>query len=596
MDVKANICFEVSFEVANKVGGIYTVIKSKAAQMQRHYKQYFLIGPYFKEKAQFDVDIKEPPKLWKAIFDDLRKEGIECYWGTWLIESRPNVILVDSKKLAPEKDNWKRFWWERFQIDSLESGWDFEEPMIWSTAVGRLIERFLVDSAGDKVVLHAHEWLAGFSLLWLKNQQLPVAKVFTTHATMLGRSLASRGTDLYKQLQHLQPEIEARNLGIASKFSTEKICAAQADIFTTVSEATAYEAQKVLGRRPEVLTINGLDSDEFPLMEELSVMHDRTKERLQEFYSYYFFPYSDQAFDLNNTFTFFTVGRYEYHNKGLDVFLDSLALLNERLKSTASKKTVVAMIWVPAGIGRMRNEVLESKNYYSHIKNYTSWNQDKIVKSLITQLLSKNEVDVKELLPDDYLLAVKKDVWKFHRQGTPPLCTHYLEDEGGDPIIGQLKSLGLTNKPEDRVKVVFYPVYLDGHDGLLNLSYYDAMAGGDLGVFASYYEPWGYTPIEAAAMAIPAVTTDLAGCGIYLEQKVSGSRPGIKVIGRRGRSQEETVSQLLKHFEDFLSQTPFERSQQRMAAKKAVVHADWKELIINYIDAHNQAWQKVERS
>ncbi len=594
MKPKADFCFEVSWEVANKVGGIYTVIKSKIRLMQKNYPSYITVGPYIKGRSELEAKLSEPPEQYKTIFDELKSEGIICYYGKWQVDGEPEVILVDASALRERLNDWKSFWWQNYQIDSLRSHWDFEEPMLWATAVGRVIQRFAENHPEQKVVAQFHEWLAGFGLLWLKDQKIPVATVFTTHATMLGRSVAGSGRDLYAELEKIDPPSEAKNLGVEDKWSTEHACAQHADVFTTVSAITGLEAEHFLGRKPDVLVLNGLDSDMFPSIEDISILHHDTREKMRGFFSYYFFPYAGQEFDLEHTLAFFMVARYEYHNKGIDIYLKALAKLNEDMKAQNSKHTVVAFVWVPSGVSNTRVELLESKNYFGHIRHETEWYSEDITRNVVRALISQKELTIPQVMPEKFLKAVKKDVWKFKRQGNPPMTTHYLNNEGNDEVVRACQSLGLDNRAENRVKVIFYPVYLDGNDGLLNLSYYDAMAACHLGVFPSYYEPWGYTPIEAAAMGVPSVTTDLAGCGVYMEEKLKGRKPqGIWVIKRRNKPEGEVVDSLFKIFKDFVKLEHQDRAEYKIAAKQAVDFSDWKELIHNYIQAHNLAVERV---
>ena len=75
-----------------------------------------------------------------------------------------------------------------------------------------------------------------------------------------------------------------------------------------------------------------------------------------------------------------------------------------------------------------------------------------------------------------------------------PLLTHWLHEMSHDQVIDYIKRYNMWNQPEDKVKVIFVPCYLDGADGIFNMHYYDLLIGMDLTVYASYYEPWGYTP------------------------------------------------------------------------------------------------------
>ena len=290
--IKANadILFEVSWEVCNKVGGIYTVVKSKVALMQKYYKNYIIIGPYVEAKARTDFEELPQPEEIKSIFDILEKEGITCYYGKWTLKEEPTSILIDFSKLVEKKDEIKKELWENFKIDSLSAQWDFDEPIIWCKAVARFLEEY-ANNNKSKIAAHFHEWMAGSALLHLKKAKAKIATVFTTHATMLGRAIAGSGQDLYGMLDNMNPEEKAYESGVQDKFTTERACAQNTDIFTTVSEITGLEAEKILGRKPEVLVLNGLDTSQFPTVEEFSVKHVTCRKKIREFLTYHFFPY-----------------------------------------------------------------------------------------------------------------------------------------------------------------------------------------------------------------------------------------------------------------------------------------------------------------
>jgi len=293
-DIKAEILFECSWEVCNKVGGIYTVVKSKAALLNSAYSRYFLVGPYFEEKARQDLQPEDVPDDLKQVFSELEHEGIKCHYGTWQVKGDPKAILIDFKGFVNNKNGIKKNLWDTYKIDSLNSRWDFEEPMLWATCVGKLIEKFArINSPNNdrKIVGHFHEWMGGFAILLLKQAGVKVATVFTTHATMLGRSICGSGGNLYEGLPNLNPDEAAYNLGVHDKYMTEKACTENCDVFTTVSEITAIEAEKILGRKADVLVLNGLDLAKFPTFEETSIKHRENREVVREFASYYFLPY-----------------------------------------------------------------------------------------------------------------------------------------------------------------------------------------------------------------------------------------------------------------------------------------------------------------
>ncbi len=601
---KPDFLFECSWEVCNKVGGIYTVIISKADRMKEQYSNYFLVGPYFEGKAGEDFIEEKPPAELKKVFEELSKEGIECRFGTWQVKGEPKAVLIDSSGFAKEKDSIKKKLWDDFSIDSLNAGCDFEEPVVWAVAAGRLIEKFCrLDNKGNKkkVAAHFHEWMAGAGLLYLKrkgNSKVKAATVFTTHATVLGRTIAGSGGSLYEMIDSMEPAKEAYNYGVQAKHLTEKACAENCDIFTTVSEITSLEAEKILGRKPDVLLLNGLDMRKFPTFEECAIKHRKHREIIREFVAYHFFPH--YRFDIEQTLLMFIVGRYEFKNKGIDIFIKSLAKLNEIMKKEGSRKTVVVFFWIPREVHGAKLELSLNKNNYYQIKEFVEGNLSDIQERIIDNIM---ECDV-EILNDpkkfqqerlfekDFVLEAKKIKLNFMKKGNPLIVTHNLPDEEHDAIMWNLNNSGLDNKEDDKVKVVFYPVYLTGVDGLIDLPYYDAITGCHLGLFPSYYEPWGYTPLESAALGVPSLTTDLGGFGRFLQsKKKTGS--GVFVLKRHGSSEEETVEHFTKILHNFTLLDQNGRVKEKIMAKEISKLADWKELIKNYFNAHSKAVQKV---
>ncbi len=618
---QANVLFEVSWEICNKVGGIYTVVKSKADLINSAYKEYYLIGPYFKKNAQEVFDEKAPPEIFAKIFSELAIMGIKCHFGEWLIKGNPKAILIDVSDFAAQKNDWKTYYWDHFKIDSLNSGWTFEEPMLWSTAAGMVIEKF-VDANNQKqnsaasiassntasaaasthapasVVAHTHEWLSGFALLYLKSKNVKAGKVFTTHATMLGRTICAVGRSLYEELDRLNPIEEAYKYNIQDKHLTELACAQNSDIFTTVSEITSMEAEKLLGRKADVILLNGLDMEKFPSFEELSVKHRIYREKIREFVAYYFFPY--YYFDLSQTLLLFIVGRYEFKNKGIDIFIKSLGNLNRMMQKDGSKKTVIAFFWIPREVHGAKQELSENKINYSHLKEFITSNQDHLQNQILMHMLEKKAEQFEDashfcstnLFPDDFMLEARQLKLNFAKQGNPPIITHNLPNEHDDEIIKALVAEGLDNKPDDKVKVIFYPVYLTGVDGLIDLPYYDAIAGCHLGLFPSYYEPWGYTPLESAALGVTSLTTDLGGFGRFLLSKKQGYE-GVFVLRRFGVDQNLVIKDFSKTLYDYTLFREKERVDQKIIAKRIANLADWNIFVKYYFEAHNKAIAKV---
>jgi glycogen synthase len=590
LKARADMLFEVSWEVCNKVGGIYTVVKSKVELMQSSYENYFLVGPYFADKAKLETQQLVPPPQLKKVFDRLAKEGIVCYFGKWIMKGEPRVILVNPQGLIARKNDIKKDLWDWYQIDSLNSHWDFEEPMVWSTAVARMLQYVSEEYKDKKIVGHFHEWLAGVAILQLRHAKARVRTVFTTHATMLGRALAGSGRDLYAILDTMDPQKEAYLSNVQDKFMTERACAHNADVFTTVSEITSIEAEKILGKKADVLLLNGLDAEKFPSFEECSIKHKQYRDVIRDFLATFFFPH--YTFDLTQTINLFIVGRYEFKNKGIDIYIRALGKLNERLKKAGSKKTVAAFFWIPAGVNGIKSEILESEEKFSQMRELIDRNMGDIQNRFLILSLQKQALKKEALFDKEFLQEIRQHVLTFARQGTPLLTTHNLSNEKDDPIINGFRQAGLLNRREDVVKAIYYPVYLDENDSLLGLKYYDAIQGCHLGVFPSYYEPWGYTPLESAAFGVPALTTDLSGFGRFIEKRSDKAKGGIFVLHRYSKSDEESTNELAEILFSFVQLSHQDRVEQKMYAKELSRTADWKALAENYIQAHNLA---VER-
>ncbi|MEK6960503.1 MAG: glycosyltransferase [Nanoarchaeota archaeon] len=594
METKSDFCFEVSWEICNKVGGIYTVVSSKAGQMIEKYGQgYIGVGPFFPKKAWGNFEEKLPPEPMRPAFEEMKNRGITCHFGTWLIKGSPNVILLDFTGFTKNTNEIKKNYWDWYGIDSLGTSYfDFDEPMTWGYACGMLIERLHNAYPDKKMVAHFHEWLSGGGLLYLKHNKAAVGTIFTTHATMLGRTLASADIDLYAHLKEFNPDQEARNRGIICKHSTEKACANNADAFTTVSEITGIEAEHLLSKKPDVLTLNGLDMVKFPTFEEASVKHSYFKSRMKEFCMYYFFPY--YQFDLDNTLFYFLAGRYEFHDKGIDIFVKALADVNRRMQSENNKRYIVAFIFVPGNVKNIKPELLESKTFYDDLMRSVDSAMPEVRTRLTSAFISKSDINKQTLFSEDQLQDTKRKVFKLLRQGKAPVTTHDLYDENTDIIVRTLIQEGLDNGPEDNVKVVFYPIYLSGADTLLNMTYYEAMHGCHLGVFPSFYEPWGYTPLEASALGVPSVTTDLAGFGRYVcKECTQGKTAGIFVMPRFGKPDSEVIKELTDQMYDYAMMPTHDRVQTKINARHIAEQCDWKNFIQHYVEAHNLACEKV---
>ncbi len=589
----ADYCFEVSWEVCNKVGGIYTVLKTKAGSMKEQYgDDYFVVGPYFVSKATGEFNEKVPPDFLGGVFEKLKREGIICHYGSWLVESEPQAVLIDFANFTARKNDLKRELWDNYRIDSLTTKYfDYDEPVVWAYASGMFIEAFASSYPDKKVVAHFHEWLAAAGLLYLHSRKANVATVFTTHATTLGRTMTNADVDIYSNIGSINAEGEANRFGVQAKHQTEVAAAANADVFSTVSDITAMEAEHFFGKAPDVIVHNGLNMNDFPTFEEASVRHKQIKRKMREFVTYSFFPY--YTFDLEETLYYFLTARYEFHNKGIDVFIRALGELNKTLKQEKSGRTIVAFLWVPANIRGIKRELLENRTQYQDIRDAIVDELEYVKEHLITDIVSQRKVSDTDLLSPGTLFELKRKVLKFRKTGLPPLCTHDLYNEENDQILNSCRLAGLNNAGDDKVKVIFYPTYLTGADGLLDLNYYESMQGSHLGVFPSVYEPWGYTPLEAAALGVCSVTTDLSGFGKYIANHSSQKKfPGVFIAKRLGVGDDDFVKSLAGILTTFARYSNDERIKNKIEAKHVSTLADWKFMVRQYLAAHQIAVSK----
>ncbi len=526
---KQEYLFEVSWEVCNKVGGIYTVISSKVTEAIRTFgENYYLLGPDLKNNPDFEETDED---CWSRIREGAAIKEIPCRFGRWKIPGNPKVILVSPGKKF-NKDQLFFEMWEDFRVDSIAGGWDYIEPIMFSYACGTVIEtvyNLVVRPQEGIAVAHFHEWMCGSGLLCVKKRVPEIGTVFTTHATILGRTMAGAGVDIYAALDHISPQREASAYNISAKHSMEVASTREADCFSTVSEVTATEAKNFLGRPPDTVLLNGLDLDAIPDVSEKREEALRARIQLIEFAS----KFLHKSFN-DQTKIMMISGRYEFSNKGIDIFLQALSRLESEM---GADDTVVAFICVLA--------------------------------------------DHMAINPAALSGAAQPDQ-------APIISTHRLRNELTDPILGSCNNLGLRNLPQNKVSVIFVPAYLNGHDGLINMTYGEMMSGCDLGVFPSYYEPWGYTPLESAAHAVPTVTTELAGFGRWVLAR-KGDNRGVLILNRQGLSPQVVSDSLCDMMKDMFSWSEEEFIKRRVSARKVAEDAGWRGFYKEYLEAYNKA-------
>jgi glycogen(starch) synthase len=580
---------EISWEVCNKVGGIYTVISSKASYINQEVKNYFLVGPYKNPGHVQDFVEELPPEELKPVFNELKNEGIPCIYGKWLIKSEPKVVLIDFSNVFSELNNIKSKLWEIYRVDSLNSNYEFDEPVAFSVASAKFLDK-LEKITKKKIVAQFHEWLTGAGLLWCRDINKNIKSIFTTHATVLGRSMVGSDPDFYSNLEGINPDEEAKKHWVLNKHGIEKASAQNADVFTTVSEITGIEAGHILGRKPDIILPNGIDLENFASFEELSIKHSELKHHTKDFVMSFFFPY--HTFNIDNTFIFFIIGRYEYQNKGIDIFIEALGRLNQKLKKEKSDKTIVSFFFIPADSYGINHNVLESKTQFNDIKFSIEKEERNIMDQVKYLIISQENIKKTNLFDQKFLDSMKKKMNNFNKNGNPGYVTHDLKNYSQDAIIRGFMNNNLFNKKDDKVKVIFYPAYIKSTDNLLGLDLYDAIISGHLGVFPSAYEPWGYTPLESAALGVASVTTDLAGFGRYIENSLEKNKPGVFVNKRYGKSREEGIQDLFEILHYYTSLDKEGRIQNKIEARKIATMCDWKNLVKNYFDAYDMALEK----
>lgn len=528
--------FEVSWEVCNKVGGIHTVVATKALTMQQMLgDKYILIGPDVHHEGEKNLEFVEDHELLKIWKQQVYNQGIRVRVGRWKVEGNPIVILIDFTSFIPHKDAVLSSLWESYKVDSISGQWDYIEPVLFGYAAGKVIENYIeyFCAPGDRIAAHFHEWMTASGGLYLRNHVPYVATVFTTHATVMGRSIAGNGMPLYGSLATFNADELARRFNVVAKHSLEKIAANFHDSFLTVSDITANECKYLLGREVNLVTPNGFEDDFVWRGKEFDTKRKEAREsmiRVAEACLGYKFPKEPLIVG--------TSGRYEFKNKGLDIFIEAL----KRLAADPTlEREILAYITVPAGNNDPR------KDLQAHLADPT--------KPIDNSLLR--------------------------------YTTHYLENQTWDPIVRALDGSILTRN-ESKVKVIFVPTYLDGADGIFNKSYYELLVGMDTTVFASYYEPWGYTPLESIAFSVPTITTSLAGFGLWAKKAADGKR-GVEVIERTDNNDPQAIEAIANSLLHFSQLSEKEMSAIRKEAAELSQLAQWDRFIEFYKQAYSEA-------
>ena len=532
--------FETSWEVCNKVGGIYTVLSTRAKTLQEIMRDRIVfIGPdcfngeenpyFFEDKALFND--------WLAV---AKHDGVSLKIGRWNTPGTPIAFLVDFKASYADKNKFYGELWERYGVDSLHAYGDYDDSAMFSYATAKVVEsffRFYLCNCTN-VIFHANEWQTGFAALALQHDVPEIATIFTTHATAIGRSIADNNKPLYDYLQAYNGDQKADELNMQSKHSIEKQTAHYVDCFTTVSDITAVECKELLDKPVDAVLPNGFEDDFVPKATLFTKKRNAARKRLLRIAE----ALTGSKLD-DNTLIVSTSGRYEFRNKGIDVFIEAI---NKLRHDEELQRDVVAFIEVPGWVARPRTDLQE-------------------------RLATNKTYDTALFLP---------------------LVTHELHNMDADCVLNMARHLGIANAPTDKVKLIFIPCYLNGDDGIVNMSYYDVVLGNDLCVYPSYYEPWGYTPLESIAFKVPCITTDLAGFGLWANQlkgKFCEITDGVKVIHRTDNNYFEVADSIKQTIKEYAAMDKKTVEKCRANAQKLSKKALWREFIQAYKTAYDIA-------
>ena len=528
-----------------KVGGIYTVLSTRAKTLQEALQDKIVfIGPDF-WKEQESPYFKEDKTLFANWQSEANKQGLKVRVGRWTVPGEPIAILVDFNPYFEKKDEIYGWLWEHYQVDSLHAYGDYDEASMFSYAAALVVESFYnyYLDLSKKVIYHANEWMCGLGALYINNKLPQIGTIFTTHATSIGRSIAGNMKPLYDYLFAYNGDQMAGELNMQSKHSIEKQTAHFVDCFTTVSDITAKECVELLDKPVDVVLPNGFDDSFVPSAQTFSRKRKAARKKMLDIAN------ALLGEDLgDDTLLISTSGRYEFRNKGIDVFVEAM---NRLLRDRDLKKKVVAFIEVPGWVGEPRK-------------------------------------DLQERLKSGQKYDTPLDV---------PQVTHWLHNMSHDNVLGMMKYYDMHNRQDEKVKVIFLPCYLDGKDGIVNLTYYDIVLGNDLCIYPSYYEPWGYTPLEAVAFKVPCITTDLAGFGLWANTvfgKYGEIEDGVKVIHRTDYNYSEVADNIKDTVAAYSTMDKKQIDACRKHAGELSKKALWNEFIKYYYEAYDIALTKAE--
>ncbi|MCO4293743.1 glycosyltransferase [Solitalea sp. MAHUQ-68] len=601
MQLHKKLLVEIAWEVCNQVGGIYTVIRSKAPAMVEMWgDNYCLLGPMFPGKmpAEFEPSEKFDDAFGRAVLK-MQKAGFEIHYGTWLVSGKPKVILINFSSVYKRLHEVKYFLWEDHKIDTA----NYDELVDQTLAFGETVIHFLdflsqPGTTTKKVHAHFHEWMVASPLPQIKKKKLPIKTVFTTHATQLGRYLATTTPRFYDILPSINWHKEAVRFNCLSKVQLEREGAHSADVFTTVSEITGYECEVLVGRKPDVITPNGINIERFVALHEFQNLHLEYKQKINQFVMGHFFH--NYSFDLDNTLYFFTSGRFEYVNKGFDLTIDAVDRLNKKMQKAGMDVTVVIFIITKQNFHSINSKVLHSRALMEEVRDTCT----AIRKQIGDKLFLASAYNPEQKMPslndfvDDYWkLRLRRTLQTWKNDELPYIVTHDLVDNTNDQIVNHLRRIKLVNDQKDKVKIVYHPDFISPSNPLFGLEYHQFLRGCHLGIFPSYYEPWGYTPLECIASGIPTVTCDLSGFGDYVLSHLPNEEShGIYIVRRRHNDYNKAAESLANMLFSFVQLNRRERISQRNMVESSSENFDWKYLVKYYRDAYLLLMQEEEIS
>ncbi len=565
--------------------------------MKSYGGQYCMVGPYVSKGIQAELEIIDPPNdIFGMAAANLRKRGYDVYDAVWLITGKPRVVLLNPNVIEEKALNVVKYLlWKNHSI-SIPGDNQLVNQVVAFGYLTRLFfdEVLKLVSPDQPVIGHFHEWMAGLPILDFKKDKLPIKTVFTTHATQLGRHLAINSPLFYAHLPFFKHDEESRRFGVQTEEAIEYACAHACDTLTTVSDVTARECKHLLKRNPEAILPNGLNIQRFEVLHEFQNLHETYKARIHEFVMGHFFH--SYSFDLDKTIYFFTSGRYEYKNKGFDLTLEALAHLNEQLKREKADVTVVMFFVTKRDYYNINPEALHYRALMEEIRQVCDEIQKQAGRRLFYESTRRNDNRLPELndfIDEYWKLRYRRTIQSWKSNKLPATVTHKLVDEQQDEIVQFLTRRNIQNKADDKVKIIYHPDFITSTNPLFSLDYSQFVRGCHLGIFPSYYEPWGYTPLECMASGVPSVTSDLSGFGDYLLKHFPDhNKHGMYVVERGKRTFDWSARQLSGFLYQFLMQSRRERIQQRNHVENYSSSFSWDNLIVHYQNVYDNLLKK----